>query len=169
MATQQLIPAPVADLVEIHNNQATTSSLKVAQFFGKRHDNVVRAIEKLECSQAFRRLNFEDTSYVTAQGKEHRCYRMTKDGFTFLVMGFTGEQAAQLREMFIARYNEMEATLRSQEAGAFLRVQKELAQVQRRLIATQRALIAAGRRELKLLRAARPAAPGAGGQLGLGL
>lgn len=163
--TQQLILTPVTDLVEVSNDKVLTSSLKVAERFGKRHDNVVRAIEKLECSSAFRLLNFEESSFVTTRAKHYRCYRMTKDGFMFLVMGFTGEQAGQLKEMFIARYNEAEQILRGRDTGALLRCQKELAQVQRRLIATQRALIAAGRRELKLLRAQRPDAA----QLSLGL
>ncbi len=167
--THQLIATTVADLVEVHNDQSTTTSLTVAQFFGKQHRDVMRSIDRLDYSPEFNARNFARIDYVDSRGRSHAAYRMTRDGFTFLMMSFTGPQAAKLKETYIARFNEMEQSLRSQEAGAFLRVQKELAQVQRRLIATQRALIAAGRRELKLLRAARPLPPAADGQLGLGL
>lgn len=167
--TQQLIAATAAQLVELDHNQAVTSSHLVARFFGKQHNHVIRSIEKLECTDDFRRSNFGLANYLDAQGKPRKSYRITKDGFVFLAMGFTGREAAVWKERYIDAFNQMEQSLRSQEAGAFLRVQKELAQVQRRLIATQRALIAAGRRELKLLRAARPLPPAADGQLGLGL
>lgn len=88
--------------------QPMVSSLLVADKFGKRHDNVLQAIEKLECSKRFRLLNFKESSYLTSQGKEQPMFQMTRDGFSFLAMGFTGKEAAAWKERFIEAFNAME-------------------------------------------------------------
>jgi Rha family phage regulatory protein len=72
----------------ISDGKQWTTSLNIAEVFGKEHKNVIRDIENLECSQAFRKLNFEPSNYVTSQGKEMPMYDITRDGFSFLVMGF---------------------------------------------------------------------------------
>lgn len=93
-----------------------TTSLKVAEIFGKRHDHVLRDIENLSCSDTFRLLNFGETPYIHPQnGQTYSMYVMTKDGFTFLAMGFTGEKAAQFKEMYIAEFNKREMMLKSDE------------------------------------------------------
>jgi len=83
------------------------SSREIAKRFGKEHKNVLRDIGNLECSDEFRRLNFELSSYKDSQNKKQPEYLMTKDGFTFLVMGFTGEEAAKFKEKYIAAFNYM--------------------------------------------------------------
>ncbi len=83
-------------------------SLVVAQIFEKRHDNVVRDIRNLDCSEEFRLLNFEESSYINLQGHRQACYNMTRDGFVFLVMGYRGKKAASFKEAYIKRFNEME-------------------------------------------------------------
>ena len=96
--------------------QSVTTSLKVAEVFGKEHKNVLRDIETLSCSDEFRRLNFEHTPYVHPQnGQTYHYYQMTKDGFSFLVMGYTGEKAGQFKEQFIAEFNHREELLKSDE------------------------------------------------------
>ncbi|HGJ5899410.1 Rha family transcriptional regulator, partial [Arsenophonus apicola] len=102
--------------VSIHKGIAITTSQDVAEYFNKRHDNVLRAIGSLECSSEFRLLNFEETFYIRenpngGDGISTKCYEMTKDGFVFLVMGFTGKKAAQFKEAYIAEFNRMEAQL----------------------------------------------------------
>ena len=92
-----------------------TTSLKIAEVFGKRHDNVVRDIKELSCSPQFNALNFEESSYTNAQNKQLPMFQITKDGFAFLVMGYTGEKAAQFKEQFIAEFNNREAMLKSDE------------------------------------------------------
>ena len=72
-----------------------TTSLNVAQVFGKRHHHVIDACKSLECSDEFRETNFRLADYLDAQGKPRPMYEMTRDGFTFLVMGFTGKEAAR--------------------------------------------------------------------------
>lgn len=104
--------------VEIVNGQPLTHSLKIAEHFGKNHKDVLRAIEQLDCSPAFRERNFAPTSAsVPMPNGGHRqipAYTITRDGFTFLVMGFTGKEAAQWKEAYIEAFNRMEASLYSQ-------------------------------------------------------
>ncbi len=93
-----------------------TTSLIVAQVFGKEHKNVLRDIESLSCSESFRVLNFEQTPYVHPQnGQTYKMYTMTKDGFSFLVMGYTGEKAGEFKERFINEFNRREAMLKSDD------------------------------------------------------
>lgn len=75
-----------------------TSSVDVARFFEKRHDGVLKRLKTLDCSQEFRGRNFAETFRVVP-GPNHSERRetmvnMTRDGFTFLCMGFTGAKAA---------------------------------------------------------------------------
>jgi len=77
-----------------------TTSLTIAIVFGKRHDNILQDISQLACSKEFRVLNFQESSYQSQQNKEMPMYEITKDGFSFLVMGYTGEKAGQFKKMF---------------------------------------------------------------------
>ncbi|MDO9105210.1 MAG: Rha family transcriptional regulator [Methylovulum sp.] len=76
-----------------------------------RHDNVIQAITKLDCSPEFNALNFKAVEYTDAKGEKRPCYEITRDGFTFLAMGFTGKQAAQWKEAYILAFNRMESEL----------------------------------------------------------
>ncbi|EEU9448729.1 transcriptional regulator [Escherichia coli] len=98
--------------VTIENGRAVTTSVAIAEFFGKRHDNVLRAIANIECSEKFNALNFEDVTYTDAKGEKRPMYQITKNGFVFLVMGFTGKKAAAFKEAYIAEFDRMEAELR---------------------------------------------------------
>ncbi|HHO0758296.1 TPA: Rha family transcriptional regulator [Aeromonas hydrophila] len=120
MNTQVIAPATMQNLVAVVENGALmTSSLKVAEAFGKRHDNVLRKLESLECSSDFRLLNFEETSQdvdmPNGATKKTPVWLMTKDGFIFLVMGFTGAKAATIKEAYIAEFNRMAAELHRRE------------------------------------------------------
>jgi phage regulator Rha-like protein len=68
-------------------------------------------IEKMSCSDDFRGRNFSASSYVSSQNKTLPSYEMTKDGFCFLCMGFTGDKAAQFKEAYIEAYNQMELSI----------------------------------------------------------
>lgn len=96
----------------VRDGSVRVTSRFVAEEFGKRHDNVLRDIDRLECSPAFRLLNFEEISAVDAMNRPQRSFEMTRDGFTWLAMGFTGPRAAQFKEAFIAAFNAMESQLR---------------------------------------------------------
>ena len=86
---------------------AMTDTLKVAEVFGKRHDNIIQTVKNLDCSDEFRLLNFQASYYFNEQNKRQPKFNMTQDGFTFLVMGFRGKKAAAFKEAYIKQFNEM--------------------------------------------------------------
>lgn len=97
------------------NGHPTTTSLQIAGSFSKRHDHVLRAIRNLECSPEFFQLNFGAIQIPVDLGlgrtRMDPAYRITRDGFSFLCMGFTGAQAAQWKEAYISAFNAMESAL----------------------------------------------------------
>lgn len=101
-----------SDIISLNHGQPMTTSIKVAEVFGKRHDNVLRKLEALECSPEFTALNFEVSEYTDTTGRKLIMWNMTKDGFMFLVMGFTGKQAAAIKEAYINAFNWMADQLR---------------------------------------------------------
>lgn len=107
------------DFVTVASTGVMTDSRTVARHFKKQHKDVLRAADRMDCSEEFSRRNFAPTSYIDAQGKERREMRMTKDGFMFLVMGFTGREAARIKEAFITAFNCMAEFIRTQQASAF--------------------------------------------------
>lgn len=104
-----------ANLVSVLNNTAVTTSLIVAEYFGKSHKSVLRAIRNLECSAEFNQRNFAPVEYKDAKGELRPMYYLTRDGFTLLAMGFTGKIAAIFKEAYINAFNEMEGMLRKGE------------------------------------------------------
>ncbi|EON1093671.1 Rha family transcriptional regulator [Escherichia coli] len=98
--------------VTIENGRAVTTSVAVAEFFRKLHKNVIQKIEALECSSEFTELNFNPSEYTDSTGRKLPMYQITKNGFVFLVMGFTGKKAAAFKEAYIAEFDRMEAELR---------------------------------------------------------
>jgi Rha family phage regulatory protein len=120
----------MSEIIElaVTNGQPTTTSLAIAERFGKQHGHVLRDIEKLSPQneggpskfgetptdvefQAFTELNFQPSAYKDSQGKLQPMYHVTKDGFMFLAMGFTGKEAAAWKVRFIAAFNAMERQL----------------------------------------------------------
>ncbi|AXD72681.1 Rha family transcriptional regulator [Salmonella enterica] len=104
--------------ITIHDNRPVTTSIAVANFFGKHHKDVLKKIRMLECSPTFTTANFCAVAITTQAGfdeRETEAYQMTKDGFVFLVMGFTGKKAAAFKEAYIAEFNRMEEEIRQQK------------------------------------------------------
>lgn len=106
------------DLVNLNGGKPSTTSLVVAERFGKRHDTVLRAIRNLECSPEFNARNFAAVEYIDGKNEKRPMYFITRDGFAFLAMGFTGREAAQWKEKFLEAFNAMEASLTQQNALA---------------------------------------------------
>lgn len=96
-----------------NENQVLTNSLLVAEKFEKEHSKVIRDIQNLSCSDEFRAANFGLSSYISQQNKELPMYVMTKDGFSFLVMGYTGSKAGMFKEEYIKAFNKMEETIKT--------------------------------------------------------
>ena len=96
-----------------------TTSLIVAEVFEKNHAHVMRDIREMACSEAFRQSNFglilKTTDLGHGRQREDPYYEITKDGFSFLVMGYTGEKAAKFKEDFIEAFNKNEALLKDED------------------------------------------------------
>lgn len=99
------------------------TSLDVAETFGKAHDKVMRDIHELGCSPEFNTANFGDITYLDSRNRQQKAVVMTKDGFTLLVMGYTGELAMKFKEAYIAQFNAMETALQ----GKLIERQKGIA------------------------------------------
>lgn len=112
--------------VKLVHGQAITTSLKVAEVFGKRHTDVLRTIRNLECSPEFTERNFALSEYADTTGRKLPMYTITRDGFAFLASGFTGKEAAQWKEKYIAAFNELER--RALEKATARRLPKPAAQ-----------------------------------------
>ncbi|EOO1923199.1 Rha family transcriptional regulator [Escherichia coli] len=110
-AIMATIPTLTQPEIAIVDGQAVTSSLAVANFFSKRHDDVLKKIRTLECSASFTSRNFSVSDYTDCTGRKLPCYQITRDGFAFLAMGFTGKRAAQFKEAYINAFNQMEKQL----------------------------------------------------------
>jgi Rha family phage regulatory protein len=123
---------PETLLVSQEAGRIFTTSLKVAEHFGKKHKNVLRAIEQIlaDLTQPpFRRpnfgpasgLSFEPATYLDAQKKPRPMYLLTHDDFMLLAQGFTGIDALRWKLCFIQAFRDMErqiAAHREREASA---------------------------------------------------
>lgn len=106
--------AAVAPNLAIVDGQPVTTSIDIAEKFVKKHKDVLRAVRGLDCSEDFRRRNFAPSSYLNEQGRAQPMFQMTKNGFAFLVMGFTGKEAAVWKERYIAAFDAMADELMAQ-------------------------------------------------------
>lgn len=95
----------------IRNSIPVVSSRDIAERFRKEHKTILRAIDNLECSEEFTQHNFVPCTYKNQKNVTQREYLVTKDGFAFLVMGFTGKEAAVFKEKYIAAFNYMADSL----------------------------------------------------------
>ena len=122
MKLTNIIPAsPTCDLVEIENGQPVTTSLKIAELFGKNHKEVLRDIrDKVvpNVTDDFGQRNFAPSSYQNEQNKRQPMYYLTRDGFTMVAMGYTGPKAMQFKEAYINEFNKMEAMLQKTRPNA---------------------------------------------------
>lgn len=104
------------ELIIMHDRQAVTTSLKVAESFGKNHRDVLAAIRDLMSSAenyAVLKKYFIDGSYTASNGKTNPMYYMNRDGFTLLAVGFTGKRALQFKIQYIQAFNSMETQIRT--------------------------------------------------------
>lgn len=117
-------PAPTTSVVPhqptimVHDGRAVTTSKAVADYFGKKHKNVLRDIENLIADLPNERgLNFAPTFQTVAgpnnSSRQERMFELTRDGFMLLTMGFTGKQALTLKVGYIDAFNQMESQLRT--------------------------------------------------------
>lgn len=100
------------------NDQAITSSLLIAEKFGKEHKNVMQSIRNLIGGTAENSAiaeMFQESRYLNEQNKEQPMFLMNRDGFTLLAMGFTGKKAMQFKLEYIKAFNSMEAQIKASQ------------------------------------------------------
>ncbi|CAO4186210.1 Antirepressor protein C-terminal domain-containing protein [Methylorubrum aminovorans] len=103
-------------IVRVMEGELRADSRDVAAYFRKQHKHVLEAITNLHCSDSFRSANFRPIKINDLRGESTSHVEMTKDGFAFLVMGFTGAAAAVFKEAYIGQFNAMEAEIRRRSA-----------------------------------------------------
>lgn len=107
------------DLVIMHDQKAVTTSLQVAEDFGKRHDHVLESIQNLTTENQGVKIFFYEGTYENSRGREYPMYYMNRDGFTLLAMSFTGKQALKFKLKYIDAFNKMEAALKPSLPGSY--------------------------------------------------
>jgi len=107
----------IQDLVTTDGCEAYTTSMVIAQRFDKKHFHVLAAYDaqfsydpgsskaEIQALENFRESNFRCTNYADRQGKNQRILQMTRDGFSFLVMGFTGTKVSAWKVRFLQAFN----------------------------------------------------------------
>ena len=130
MKVMTIANTDINELVQVENEQVVTDSRKVGEVFDKPHKTVLRSIENIiteaknglsdnsaqNCAQSF----FYETTYKDGSGKSNKMYLMNRDGFSLLVMGFTGAKAMQWKIKYIEAFNEMEKRLKAQSSDSYM-------------------------------------------------
>lgn len=98
-------------LVFVKDKQVVTDSLTVAEVFNKRHDRVLQDIRTLNCSKEFSLHHFVESTYKNSVGREYPQFIMTEQGFSLLVMGYTGKEAMRFKEQYISEFHLMREQL----------------------------------------------------------
>lgn len=100
-------------ILSTQNGEPVASSRQIAESFGKEHKHVLRDIENLIGGESKIGLSsmFFKSEYISAQNKKLPEYLMNRDGFSLLVMGFTGKAALEWKLKYIQAFNEMEKQL----------------------------------------------------------
>lgn len=102
------------DLVIMHDQQAVTTSLVLAEVFEKKHQHVMEAIRKLTVENSTVKKMFVEDSYLNSRNQQQPMYYMNRDGFTLLAMGFTGSKAMEFKLKYIDAFNKMEKQIKEE-------------------------------------------------------
>lgn len=111
------------ELINIKNDEAVTTSLQVAEIFQKRHTHILEKIAQLlnEPKNGLVEM-FKKSTYVDAKGELRPMYYINRDGFSLLVMGFTGKKALDWKLKYIEAFNLMEKYINFRKAD--IQIQK---------------------------------------------
>lgn len=115
------------ELVQLRNDEAVCSSLEIAENFSKRHSDVLEKIERIISNEPTENSVrcFRKSSYLDEQGKSRPMFLMNRDGFSFIVMGFTGRKADEWKWKYIEAFNTMEKMLRERSTEIWLETRKQ--------------------------------------------
>lgn len=98
-------------ILSTQNGEPVASSRQIAENFEKRHDHVMRDIDSFKKDVPNFGEMFFEAEAPDSYGRPQRTYLMNRDGFSLLVMGFTGKAALEWKLKYIAAFNEMEKKL----------------------------------------------------------
>lgn len=100
-------------LVFIDNGQVVTDSLRIAEVFGKDHNNVLKDIRKqLEyAGDEFGQVNFYQSTYINSQNKEMPKFDLTEEAFTLVAMSYNSREAVQMKIKFIQEFKRIKEEL----------------------------------------------------------
>ena len=104
------------NLVQVNDGQIVVESRQIAEHFDKQHKHVLDAIENITAENSAVTSMFCETTYTAGTGKAYKEYLMNRDGFSLLVMGFTGKKALEWKVKYIQAFNAMEEELRKPKA-----------------------------------------------------
>lgn len=107
------------NLVYIHHEVAVCDSLQVAEKFEKEHRHILRDIDELTAQNWAVKGLFKVSTYKANNGQKYRKFYMTRDGFTLLAMGFTGQKALEWKLKYINAFNHMESIIREKQTPAW--------------------------------------------------
>lgn len=107
------------DLVKMRGKDAVCDSLDVAEHFGKQHRNIIQTIDNLTAENSAVKELFKKSTYKADNGQQYRRYFMNRDGFSLLVMGFTGQAALEWKMKYIEAFNHMEQLLAQKQTQVY--------------------------------------------------
>ena len=99
--------------IQNFNGMNVVSSRDIAEGLGKRHDNILRDLEKISTTSNVRTLILP-SNYVDKKGETRKEYLLTKDGFILYMFNIQGYQEFKLA--YINKFNEMENKLNNQSS-----------------------------------------------------
>ncbi|MGE0056260.1 MAG: Rha family transcriptional regulator [Hyphomicrobium sp.] len=113
IAADEVSP-PAAPQIVLRNGKFFCDSRDIAFHFGKQHKDVLRSIDKaLEELGDFAERNFTLSEYRDSTGRPLRCFSLSRDGFSYIAMGFTGAKAADWKVKYLTAFNAMEDELKA--------------------------------------------------------
>lgn len=113
------------DLVILKGNEPVCDSLEVAEKFHKRHIDIIRSLENLITQNCTVKCMFHTSNYKANNGQTYKKYHMNRDGFSLLVMGFTGKEALNWKLKYIQAFNEMEKFIIERHSNEWLETRKQ--------------------------------------------
>lgn len=106
------------NVIIVENGEPMTTSLKIAEMFGKRHSDVIRdiregiqKIEEADPDANLRSAKFEETSYIDSNAQERTMFKLNKNAMIFVVMGYKTKKATRIKLEYIASFDDMQKQL----------------------------------------------------------
>lgn len=146
MTEQATLTTSPEHFISAQNGNLITTSLAVAEAFGKEHKHVLEKIQFIDIPSDFLSANFSAHTHKVTFGQDRqrdsKIYRITKDGFMLLVMGFTGQKAMAIKIAYINAFNHMATELEKQKRQDSDVKQKRLVEIAEREAQSHRKLLA---------------------------